>query len=198
MPNGEPIFDAVERAISGGVNCVQLRDRTAFEDEILECAVRLKNRVNDQALVIVNDQPDIAKRAKLDGLHLPEAAFEPEDDSFRNSVLIGRSIHSTQGALKAQVEGVDYIIAGNIYDTQSHPGKDGEGLDFLSQICKAVEIPVIAVGGISPDKVVGCIDTGASGVAVKSGILNEKDIAGVSKLYHDRLIDAYSKREAEL
>jgi thiamine-phosphate diphosphorylase len=194
-PRGGSVDPLVSAAINGGVNCVQLRDRAAFEEDLRMAALELRDITRGRASLIVNDSPDIAKGLKLDGVHLPEAAFDLSDrDQIGWPFVVGRSVHSVESAKKAQNGGADYLVAGNVFETHSHPGKDGEGIGFLMSICKAVTIPVLAVGGITPDRVAGCINAGASGVVVRSGILLSSNPTQSAEGYWDELTKAWENR----
>jgi thiamine-phosphate diphosphorylase len=194
-PRGQSIEPLVISALNGGVNCIQLRDKAVFEDDLRHAALELRDLTRGRASFVINDAPDIARDLKLDGVHLPEAAFDLEDrGKISWPFVVGRSVHSVEGALKAQAGGADYIVAGNVFETHSHPGKDGEGLGFLMSICEAVTIPVLAVGGIAPDRISGCINAGASGVVVRSGILLAQDVMTTARQYSDSLTMAWLGR----
>lgn len=198
LPHGHSIEPLVIAALTGGVNCIQLRDRVVFEDDLRHAAIELRDITRGRASFVINDAPDIAQMLRLDGVHLPEAAFDLENRSRISwPFVVGRSVHSVDGAVRAQSAGADYIVAGNVFETHSHPGKDGEGLGFVKAICKAVTIPVLAVGGITPERVAGCIEAGASGVVVRSGIMLSDDITRAAKEYADCLAAAWSKRAAK-
>ena len=97
--------------------------------------------------------------------------------------MIGRSAHSIEAAIKAARIGADYLIAGTIFASHSHPAVAPAGLEFLRDVCAAVDIPVIAIGGITPVNAGDCIRAGAAGVAVMSPIMHADDPAGVARDY---------------
>jgi thiamine-phosphate diphosphorylase len=124
-----------------------------------------------------------------DGLHLPEHGISTAEARRRygEQILIGRSVHGIESALQAELDGADYLIAGTIFASNSHPGETPAGLDFLRAVCAAVRIPVIAIGGITPANAPDCIAAGAAGVAVLSPIMRAGDPRQVTEDYRRAL-----------
>jgi thiamine-phosphate pyrophosphorylase len=171
----------VSAAIDGGVNVVQLRGDV---DVDALCAV-----VGDRARIVVNAAPPgpsprsraegaasaadegrhPAEIAPLRGLHLPETA------PFANAPYVGRSVHSVDAAIRAEQEGCDYVVAGSVFPTTSHPNGAVAGMNLIREIAKRIHIPVLAIGGITAANARKCIDAGASGVAVISAIMDAED-----------------------
>src|SRR5262249_31057983 len=127
------------------------------------------------------------------GIHLPEG-FMTVKEAHRlhrlRKIVVGRSVHSVASAIDAEAEGADYLIAGTIYHSQSHPNVEPQGCGFLEQVCNAVQIPVIAIGGIAPGNVKDCIAAGAAGVAVLSPIMRAENPGEVARAYRDALDSA--------
>lgn len=136
----------VRAAVEGGVNVVQVRGVDDVD------AVR---RAAGSARVLVNGVD-----------HLPERT---------PGKAIGRSVHSVDAALRAEAEGCEYVVAGSVFPTTSHPGGPVGGLTLLRDVAAAVHIPVIAIGGITATNARRCIDAGARGVAVISAIFDADD-----------------------
>ena len=103
------------------------------------------------------------------GLHLPETA------PFANAPFVGRSIHSVDAAIRAEQEGCNYVVAGSVFPTTSHPNGPVAGVTLIERIAQKISIPVLAIGGINATNARSCIDAGASGVAVISAIMDAKD-----------------------
>ena len=160
---------AIEAAISGGVDSVQLREKDLPPAELLLLARRLRAVTRGHALLVVNGPLEVALACKADGVHLPESAPMAERAQFPG--LIGRSVHSLESANRAVEEGVDYLIAGAAYETGSHPGAQAAGLTLISEIASGVALPVIAIGGIRAERIEEVMQAGAVGVAVVSAIL---------------------------
>lgn len=182
------LIDIVCRAAAGGVNMVQVRDKTLPPEELAVTAALLKRRL-PEIQVLVNSGPAAAQIGESDGIHLPEqgrtiAAARGLTGPRR---LIGRSVHSAAAAQKAAAEGADYLIAGTIFASRSHPDIEPAGLEFLRAVCAAARVPVLAIGGITPENAADCLQAGAAGVAVLSAILYANDPEGAARRYRHSL-----------
>lgn len=188
-----PLADAVAAALSGGVHWVQLRAKTMPAGEQLALASALGGlcRTHDAAF-LVNDRVDIALAAGSHGVHLGERSLPPPVARrlLPPGALVGVSVHSLAGAEAAAAAGADYLMFGNVYPTASHPGRPGAGVDALAQIVAAVDMPVLAVGGITPANVLDVLATGCAGVAVISAILQAPDPARAAAAFREQM-DAY-------
>jgi thiamine-phosphate diphosphorylase len=89
--------------------------------------------------------------------------------------LVGRSVHSLEAARRAEAEGADYLVAGPVYETRSHPGRAPAGLSLIEGITRRVRVPVLAIGGVNAGRVDEVVRAGASGVAVISAVLAATD-----------------------
>ena len=165
----EALVAAVEAAVEGGLNAVQLRERDLPPTDLLALARRLRAVTSGRALLFVNSSLEVALAAGADGIHLPEAA--PTIERPDRPLLVGRSVHSREAARRAWGECSDYIIAGPIFGTASHPVSRPAGLELVQTIAGAVAIPVLAIGGITAYRVEDVVRAGASGVAVISAVL---------------------------
>ena len=166
--SGDRLIDAVAAAVEGGVNAVQLREKDLAPAELLRLAGQLRAAIGGSTLLIVNGNADVACDAQVDGLHLPADAPFARPDGVP---LVGRSVHSVDAAVRAEREGADYLIAGPIYETPSHPGVPAAGVRLISGAVAAVSVPVVAIGGIRAARVQGVLSAGAGGVAVISAVL---------------------------
>ncbi len=169
----DALVAAVADAVEAGVNAVQLREKDLPPDELLALARRLREVTQGRSLLLVNGLADIALASEADGVHLPEEA--PMIERRRAGFLIGRSVHSVDAARRAEQEAVDYLVAGPVYETSSHPGAPAVGAGLIAAIASAVTIPVIAIGGITAARLPEVVSSGASGVAVISAILGAPD-----------------------
>ncbi|OGO48492.1 MAG: hypothetical protein A2W34_04135 [Chloroflexi bacterium RBG_16_64_32] len=166
------LADAVEAAVEGGADAVQLREKSLPASELSTLARRLRE-VTRGALLVVNGPLEVATEAGADGVHLPEDA--PPVRRPRQGFLVGRSIHSPVAARRAEAEGADYLVAGPVYETRSHPGREPAGLALIEQVTQIVRIPVLAIGGVTAGRVEEVVRAGASGVAVISAVLAQRD-----------------------
>ena len=109
----------MDEAVAGGVDAVQLREKDLLPAELLALAVRLRKVTSGRAAFFVNGSNQVALAAGADGLHLPEDASMVERPE--RPFVIGRSVHSREAAERAWAECSDYLIAGPVYETASHP-----------------------------------------------------------------------------
>ncbi|HEX6925938.1 MAG TPA: thiamine phosphate synthase [Longimicrobiaceae bacterium] len=123
--------------------------------------------------LIVNDRADVAVAAGAAGVHLGARGLPPEDARrlLGPDRLLGASVHTAEEAHRAALAGADYLLAGTLYDTPSHPGRRGSGPDWLREAARG-EIPVIGIGGVTLDRVPEVVRAGAWGVAVIRGVWN--------------------------
>lgn len=140
--------EIVSAAVEGGVNVVQVRGVCDVHD--------VRAAVGQRARVLVNG---------ID--HLPESAPAMK--------AIGRSVHSVDAAVAAERDGCEYVLAGSIFASASHPEGPVAGVALIEALARTVRIPVIAIGGITAANARACIDAGAQGVAVISAIFDAPD-----------------------
>ncbi len=164
-------------AVAGGANMVQLRERGMAEQAMLALAEELRRITRGSALLIVNGSPEVAAACDADGVQLPEAGIAV--DTARGIVgdgkLIGRSVHWVKGAIDAEQEGADLLVAGTIYASRSHTGVEPAGPSLLSSIAGQVPLPLLGIGGIGPGNIASVINAGAWGAAVISAVLEADD-----------------------
>jgi thiamine-phosphate diphosphorylase len=167
------LIAVVEEAVQGGVDAVQLREKDLPPEELRPLARRMREVTFGRALLLVNGPLDVALATPADGVHLPESA--PLVRRPQEGFLVGRSVHSVDAARRAMAEGADYLIAGPVYETASHPGRDPAGPSLIEEVTVAVTVPVLAIGGINAARIEQVVRAGASGVAVISAVLDRPD-----------------------
>lgn len=183
------LVDAVAQAVEGGVNAVQLREKDLPAEELLPLARRLRAVTRERAVLIVNGPLEVALSAEADGVHLPEVAPPVERPS--RPFLVGRSVHSREAAERAWAECCDYLIAGPVFQTPSHLAASPAGIALIEAVAGAVAIPVLAVGGITPEGVEDVLRAGASGVAVISAILGADSAGDAARGLREALEEAW-------
>ncbi len=165
-------------ALSGGVDLIILRCSPTPSPDHLR-VYRLLDRICGTTVTLaLNAHPSVIRQAQPSVVHLPEQGISVElaRTLVRNRrIAVGRSVHSVEGAKLAQQEGADYIVVGTIFSSPSHPDLAPAGLGFLTRVCEAVTLPVIAIGGITPQNASACLAAGATGIAVRSGIIHAPD-----------------------
>ena len=169
-----PLPELVAAAVAGGVDAVQIREHDLSGPDLRALAERLRAVIAGRATLLVNSDLTLAVELGL-GLHLPEAGIATAEARRRlgDLALLGRSVHSPAAATASA--GVDYLIAGNVYETASKPGHPPLGLPGLSRIATATWSPVLAIGGITARRVPEVIAAGAHGVAVVGAIAGSAD-----------------------
>ena len=176
MPPRE-LIDAIDAAIQGGVNMVQLRDRASTGRARTELAMAVREVTGDRAVFVVNGDPELTAQTGADGVHLPESAMpiSTARQIAGPGALVGRSVHSTAAAASAAGQGADYLIAGTVYPSPTHPGGTASGTAIIRSIVGMVDLPVIGIGGIDASNAARVMGAGARGVACISAILAAKD-----------------------
>jgi thiamine-phosphate diphosphorylase len=171
-----------EAAASGGCDGIHVRAHQVGAGALLDAIRAIRSRLPN-ATVIVNDRLDLALLGDAAGVQLGEQSINPTDARALcgDRLLIGRSIHDLRGAQQAEREGADYLLAGHIYDTPSKAGQPGRGLPWLADICHGVAIPVIALGGISVERIPQIVAAGAYGVAMGREILHANSSSDAAK-----------------
>jgi thiamine-phosphate pyrophosphorylase len=172
----EELIRAVAFALDGGVDWVQLRDKTASAAALFAEATELLRVVHQHgAQLAINDRLDVALAVGAQGVHLAGQSL-PVDAAVHlaaSRLLIGRSVHSLTEAETAAAAGADYVTFGHVFPTTTHPGLPPRGLDELREIVEALDVPVLAIGGITVDNLDEVLATGCAGVAVISAILSD-------------------------
>lgn len=173
-------YPPIAAATSRGAECaVHMRLPGAAGGDVLALvrAVQAQPGLGESTILIVNDRMDVALLAGAGGIHLGERGLPVADVRGLpvGNILIGRSIHDVEGALRAEADGADYVIAGHVYDTESKSGQPGRGLRWLEEVTRAITIPVIAIGGVNRERVPEVLAAGAWGVGVGRDLLTADD-----------------------
>ena len=171
------LTDRVAAAVTGGVSLVQLRAKQMPGGDLLSLAQALDGLIAGRAALLINERVDVAAVACARGVQLGEAALPASAarQLLPAGSLIGRSIHSVEGALQATTDGADFLVVGTMFATRSHPGEEPAGPRLLRQVVARCSLPLIGIGGITPQNVEDVIGSGASGVAVIRSILAADD-----------------------
>jgi len=179
-------------AFAGGADVVQLRMEGYPKKEVLEQARLIKEYADEYSkLFIVNDHVDIAIESDADGVHLGQSDMSVEDARKILDIekLIGVTVHNVEEAMKAEEDGADYISVGSIFKTTvKHDAIQNLGLDVVFNIRQAVDIPLIAIGGINRGNIQDVIRAGADGVAVVSAAVSGDDITRSVHELHDLIL----------
>ncbi len=176
---GRPLAACVKEALAGGATFVQLRDKRATCSELVSQAQELLElcRAVDVPFVI-NDNVEAARRSGADGVHVgqSDAAVAQARAALGPDAIIGVSASTLDQALAAQAAGADYLGVGALFGTATKRDASVIGAKGLSAICVAVDIPVVAIGGLNTQTIPSLAGSGADGAAVVSGIFASDDI----------------------
>ena len=192
-----PLTEKVAQAVEGGVDIVQLREKDLPGRPLLDLAMNIRHVIGNKAILVINERVDVALLADADGVHLGESALSPLEarSLLRDDMLIGRSVHDSHGALNAQQQGADYLIAGAVFPTHSHPGQPPQGLQLLQNLPSELPIPTLGIGGINTQNAAAVIHAGASGVAVISAILSSPHPKEAAMRLKGAILDAWLTRK---
>jgi len=184
------LVGAAARALEGGVDWVQIRARTVSAADLYALAREIAPRCRERgAGLLINDRVDVALAVGADGVHLAAASLAPA--VVRALVgprrIIGCSVHAVGDASAAARDGADYVTFGHVFATASHPGVPPRGTAALRRVVEAVARPVLAVGGITPDRVGALAATGCAGIAVVGAILGAPDPAEAAREFRRAL-----------
>lgn len=170
---------AVEEAILGGTTLVQLREKDVDSLDFYNEALKVKEVCKKYGVpLIINDRVDIALAVEADGVHVGQSDLPCS--IVRNIIgadkIIGVSTSSVEEALKAQEDGADYVGVGAVFPTTTKDDADSVTIEELSNIKKSLNIPVVAIGGISENNITKLKPANIDGVAVISAILGKENI----------------------
>lgn len=187
--NGETLYVQVEKALKGGVTFVQLREKNLDEAAFLEEAKEIWTLCAQYHVpFVINDNVGIAARSNADGVHVGQSDMEAGDvrRKLGPDKIIGVSVRTVEQALKAQERGADYLGVGAVFPTGSKADAVEVSHETVKEICEAVDIPVIAIGGVTAENVAELSGTGICGIAVISAIFAQKDIEEAARRLKSR------------
>lgn len=181
----QSLYEQVEAALRGGVTCVQLREKELDEERFLAEAIEIAALCRRYKVpFLINDNVEIAIRCKADGVHVGQEDMEAAQVRRRvgDDMIVGVSAHCVEEALKAVEAGADYLGVGAMFSTSTKTNVNLLPRDVLHDICSAVDIPVVAIGGIGKVNLSQLAGTGVDGVALVSAIFAADDIESECRL----------------
>lgn len=184
--NGATLYEQVEQALKGGATFVQLREKNLDKEHFMEEARQIKDLCREYKVpFVINDNVDIALAMDADGVHVGQSDMEAGDvrSKLGPDKIIGVSAQTVEQAILAEKRGADYLGVGAVFPTGSKADATDVSHETLKEICAAVKIPVVAIGGITKENVKELAGSGVCGIAVISAIFAQPDIeAGTREL----------------
>lgn len=181
---GRDLCESIEESIKGGATVVQLREKDISSLDFYKIAMEVKEVTSKYNVpLIINDRLDIALACDADGLHIGQGdlPLEITRKLLGQDKIIGVSVRTVEEGLKAEENGADYLGVGAIYPTGSKDDATLIGIERLKQIKENVNLPIVAIGGISKNNCGEVITAGADGIAIISAVFGEEDILKASK-----------------
>ncbi|MFQ8689838.1 MAG: thiamine phosphate synthase [Blautia sp.] len=178
------VEESVEQAIQGGCTVVQLREKSCSSREFYEMACKVKEVTDRYGIpLIINDRVDIALAVDAAGVHVGQSDLPATvvRKILGDQKILGVSAATVEEAVRAQQEGADYLGVGAMYTTGTKKDTRNVTRAGLTEICKEIEIPVVAIGGINKENARELRGTGISGLAVVSAVVAQKNVAAAAR-----------------
>ena len=192
LSKGRSDAEVARMAYEGGADVVQLRMKNADGGEMLEQANLIRRYADEMCkLFIVDDRVDIAMASGADGVHLGQSdmPLEAARKLMGDDAIIGISVDNVEEAVAAQEGGADYVGVGAVFQTSTKPdAQQGVGLGAVFEVRQAVDIPVVAIGGINRGNIQDVIRAGADAAAVVSAVVAQDDVSAAAHELRDLIL----------
>lgn len=188
------LSDLARSAVAGGVDVIQVREKGLDRSSLAATVQAVRAAAGTSIDLVVNTDIELAQALGV-GVHLPESGptIAEARAVLGHDALVGRSVHSPDAATAS--EGASYLVAGHVFETASKPGRSPLGLDRFAEIVAVAPAPVIAIGGITPERVRAVMEAGAVGVAVLGPLTRLATIGSEAAAYHSALEACMSRAE---
>lgn len=173
------LLDQVEAALKGGATCIQLREKELSDEEFFKEALAMKELCRHyKAPLIINDRVELAVKAGADGVHVGQKDMNAAAvrQIIGSEMILGVSARTVEQAVQAQKDGADYLGVGAAFATSTKLDARPVSREEMAAICRAVDIPVCAIGGITRENLPTLRGTGVDGVALVSAVFASGDI----------------------
>ncbi len=177
--NGNTLHSRVELALRGGATFLQLREKHLDDDAFLQLAKEIKTLTDDfQIPLVINDNVDVALACNADGVHVGQTDMYSQNvrEKIGPNKILGVSAQTVQQAIEAEKNGADYLGVGAMFATSTKEEATVVSFERLKEICQAVSIPVVAIGGINETNALELKGSGIYGISVISAIFAKTDI----------------------
>jgi thiamine-phosphate pyrophosphorylase len=181
----------LQAALRGGVDLIQLRDRSLDDAGVIEAAVAFRTAADEAgALFMLNDRPDLVAACGADGVHVGQDDATPA--AARAAIgpdrIVGRSTHAPDQADAAEADpDVDYLAVGPVHETPTKPGRPAAGLEYVSYAARTVTKPWFAIGGLDAGNVDAVLERGAERIVVVRAITQADDPEAAARALEERL-----------
>ena len=174
----DEFLNIIEEAIKGGTTIVQLREKTASTKEFYDLALKVKEITSRYGVpLLINDRIDIALAVGSDGVHIGQDDM-PADiarEIIGEDKILGVSASTVEEAKKAEIDSADYIGSGAVFPTSTKDDADSVSKEELKEIVDSIDIPVVAIGGITVENAHTLKGSGIAGFSVVSAIMSAED-----------------------
>lgn len=201
LTSGRSPLEIAEAALSGGITALQLRWKSGPLREMLQLGEALRALCRRYGVpFLINDRVDVAMAIHADGVHLGQEDFPPEVARrlLGPQALIGVSARTPAQAQAAETAGASYLGSGSIFPTASKANPVLIGLEGLAAVVRSTRLPVVAIGGVTPENAAACIRMGAAGVAVISAITQAPDPQAAARALRQAVDEALAERAKHL
>ncbi|MDY2960175.1 MAG: thiamine phosphate synthase [Hornefia sp.] len=191
------LLEQIELALKGGVTFLQLREKELNRDDFLKEAIQVKELCDKYKVpLIINDDVSIAAEMNADGVHVGQSDMKASEVRriIGDDKILGVSVTTVKQAVSAETSGADYLGVGAVFPTGSKNDAERVSHAALKEICRAVSIPVVAIGGITSDNVTELACTGVCGVAVISAVFAPDDIQTATEKLKSSVIKMVSAK----
>lgn len=185
LTEDETLYSVVEKALKGGATFMQLREKKLEEAKFMEEAKEIKALCAQYDVpFVINDNVDLAVSMDADGVHVGQSDMAAGDVRAKigPGKILGVSAHTVEQAKLAEAQGADYLGVGAVFPTGSKDDADEVRHETLKEICQSVNIPVIAIGGITKENTPRLSGSGICGIAVISAIFGQQDIEQATRV----------------
>jgi thiamine-phosphate pyrophosphorylase len=184
-------LDWLRAALRGGVDLIQLRDRSLDDAQVIDAAVAFRTAADEAgALFMLNDRPDLVAACRADGVHVGQDDATPAEAraAIGPDRIVGRSTHAPDQADAAQADpDVDYLAVGPVHETPTKPGRPAAGLDYVSYAARTVTKPWFAIGGLDAGNLDAVLERGAQRIVVVRAIAAAADPEAAARALEERL-----------
>lgn len=189
----EEFLEIIEEAIKGGTTVVQIREKEGETLDFYKLALKVKEITSKYNVpLIVNDRIDVALAIKSEGVHIGQTDM-PADVArslIGDEMILGVSASTVKEARKAEKDGADYIGTGAVFPTATKDDAPSITKDDLKEVTGSINIPTVAIGGITLENANELAGTGIAGISVVSAIMNSKD----PKIASENLLKIYNEK----